>query len=189
MVDHMEPRYSLQSMRRGKVLSAMLAALLAVIAVAAPALAGSSPSQAQIRAAVAKARTSKNLWATVNVCGPRGARRTIGIRAQMPGLGFSAQLSVRIQVDYWNVAKRHFVVVADPNAHGLVGLGTVMAGLQQGGESFAFKHGVYLRATVTFTYRRHGQQLLTLTRHTTAGHPLADQGRPPHYTAAACRLH
>lgn len=189
MIDHIRPGYSVQSMRRRKVLSPMLAVLLAAIVVAAPALAASGPSQSQIRAAVARARASKNLWATVNVCGPRSARRTIGIRAQMPGLGFSAQLSVRIQLEYWNVAKQHFVVVADPNAHGVVRLGTVVAGLQQGGESFAFTHGAYLRATVTFTYRRHGKQLLSVTRHTTGGHPLADQGRPAHYTAAACRLH
>jgi hypothetical protein len=107
----------------------------------------------------------------------------------MPALGFAARLSVQIQVDYWNVAKQHFVPVQSANAHGLVGLGSVTAGLQQGGESFHFTHGAYLRATVTFTYQRRGQVLLTLTRHTTGGHSSADQGSPAHYTAAACRLH
>ncbi len=176
-------------MLRAKVLSAALVAAVAVIVAVAPALAGSSPTQNQVRAAVAKAKRSKNLWATVNVCGPHRTPRTIGIRAQMPALGFSARLSVQIQLDYWNVAKQRFVPVQSPNAQGLVGLGMVTAGLQQGGENFHFTHGAYFRATVTFTYQRHGQVLLTLTRHTTGGHRDADQGTPAHFTAATCRLH
>jgi hypothetical protein len=173
------------------LLRALVLSALVALALAAPASAPSStsPTPGQIRQALSTARHSKNLWATVNVCGPHRAPHTLGIRAQMPALGFAAQLWVRIQVDYWNVAKQRFVRVADPHARGLVSLGTVTAGLQQGGESFAFTHGAYLRATVTFSYRRHGKLLLQLTRHTSAGHPGADQGIPPHHSAATCRLH
>lgn len=176
-------------MLRAKVLPAALAVVLAATVGVVPALAGKGPTPTQIRKAVNTARNSRNLWATVNVCGPHRKPHTIGVRAQLPALGFAAQLSVAIQVDYWNVAKQRFVPVRDPNAHGMLALGTVTAGVQQGGENFAFTHGVYLRATVTFTYTRHGRVLLSVTRRTTGGHPLADQGIPPHFTAATCRLH
>jgi len=175
-------------MLRAKLLPALVAIVLATTAGAVPVLAASGPTSSQIRKAVAAARRSKNLWATINVCGPRSRPHTIGVRAQMPALGFATQLSVRIQVEYWSVGKQRFVSVLDSNARAVVALGTVTAGLQQGGENFVFKHGAYMRATVTFTYRRHGQRLLTVTRHTVGGHPHADQGIPPHYSAATCRL-
>jgi hypothetical protein len=172
-----------------KVLSSVAALLVAFTLVAASAQAASGPSPTTIHAAVATARHSRDLWTTVNVCTPRRKPHTVGVRAQMPALGFSAWLSMEIQLDFWNKAHRRFMPVAGSGATRLVQLGIVSAGLEQGGYNFVLPvHAGLLRGTVTYRWRRNGQLLLTQTRHTVAGHPRADQGVPAHYSAATCRV-
>ena len=172
-----------------KVLSTVAALLLALGIGAGPALAASAPSPAQIRTAIGEAKQSRNLWATINVCVPRRKPHTVGVRAQMPALGFPAWLSMQIQVEYWSNPRKRFVPVAGSGASTLVHLGSVSAGLQQGGYDFVLPlHAGLLRGTVTFRWRRNGVLLLTQSRHTVAGHPRADQGVPAHYSAATCRV-
>jgi hypothetical protein len=172
-----------------KVLPIVAALLLALGVSAGPALAASGPSPAQIRGAIAQAKQSRNLWATVNVCVPRRKPHTVGVRAQMPALGFPTWLSMQIQIEYWNKARRRFVSVAGPGATRLVHLGSVSAGLEQGGYDFVLPlHAGLLRGTVTFRWRRNGTLLLTQSRHTVAGHPRVDQAVPAHYSAATCRV-
>ena len=172
-----------------KVLPIVAALLLALGVGAGPASAASGPSPAQIRAAIAQAKQSRNLWATVNVCVPRRKPHTVGVRAQMPALGFPAWISIQIQLDYWNQAHHRFVPLAGSGATTLVRLGSVSAGLQQGGYDFVLPvHAGLLRGTVTFRWRRSGTLLLTQSRHTVSGHPRADQGVPAHYSAATCRV-
>jgi hypothetical protein len=172
-----------------KVLPTVAALLLALGVGAGPALAVSEPSPAQMRAAIGQAKQSRNLWATVNVCAPRRKPHTVGVRAQMPALGFPTWLSMQIQVEYWNKTRRRFVSVAGSGATRLVHLGNVSAGLEQGGYDFVLPlHAGLLRGTVTFRWRRNGTLLLTQSRHTVAGHPRADQGVPAHYSAATCRV-
>ncbi len=50
------------------------------------------PTRAQIRAAVKRAKRSRALWATVNICNTRHHPHALGIRGQMPALGFRARL-------------------------------------------------------------------------------------------------
>ena len=177
-------------MLRAKALTVVAAILVGVAVATTTALAGSGPPPNQVRAALAKARQSKDLWATVNVCEPRRAPQLVGVRAQMPALGFPAQLSIAISLEYWNVAQQRYVTIDKPNAQASVTLGTVTAGVEQGGETFAFnpRPGAFLRATVTFSWRRKGRLLLTQTRHTTGGHHDADHGVPAHFTSAHCRI-
>jgi hypothetical protein len=176
-------------MLSAKVLPIVAALLLALAVAAGSAIAGSGPSQTSIRTTVAQTERSHDLWATVNVCAPRHAPHTIGVRAQMPGFGFSAQLSMQIQVEYFNQARHRFQAVPDPNAAGLLQFGSITSGLQQGGISFDFRrHSGLLRGTVTFRWRRGARLLLAVTRHTSAGHPNADQGAPARYSAANCRI-
>ncbi|MEA2144947.1 MAG: hypothetical protein QOG59_534, partial [Solirubrobacteraceae bacterium] len=85
-----------------KVLPIVAALLLAFTLVGGPAQAASGPSPTIISAAVAKARHSRDLWTTVNVCTPRPKPHTVGVRAQMPALGFRAWLSMQVQLDYWS---------------------------------------------------------------------------------------
>ena len=177
-------------MLRAKALTVVVAILLVVTAAATTALAGSNPPPNKVQAALARARQSRDLWATVNVCEPARAPQMVGVRAQMPALGFPAQLSIAISLEYWNVAQQRYITIAQPNAQASVALGTVTAGVEQGGESFAFNPhpGAFLRATVTFSWRRKGRLLLTQTRHTTGGHRDADHSVPAHFSAAHCRI-
>ena len=46
-----------------------------------------------------------------------------------------------------------------------------------------------LNATIKFIWRRSGKLLGQTTLPTTAGHPNADFGSPPHFSAEQCRIH
>ncbi len=146
----------------------------------------SSPSPGQVRAAVAAARGSSHLWATINICDTHRHPHTLGVRAQMPTLGFGAHLSMIVQVDYWNPTHQAFL--PDPKAKELVRLGVVSYGQEQGGVSFAFPAPGRFRATVTFRWIRNNSTLLTVTRHTSAAHHDADDGDPAHFSAGFCTI-
>ena len=172
-----------------KVLPTVAALLLGLGVGAGPALAASGPSPAQIRAAIAQAKQSRDLWATVNVCVPRRKPHTVGVRAQMPALGFPTLLSMQIQIEYWNKARQRFERIPGAGSAKRLHLGSVTAGLEQGGYDFVFPaHAGLLRGTVTFRWQRAGRLLLTLSRHTSGGHPHADQAIPARYSEATCRV-
>ncbi|MGH2866327.1 MAG: hypothetical protein ACRDNK_02000 [Solirubrobacteraceae bacterium] len=160
-------------------------------AVAPPAMAVGSaakdPTPAQISKAIRTAKRSKTLWATVNICDSRRHPHQLGIRGQMPSLGFPAWLSMRIQLNYYSRAHKKFV--ADPGSTKTIRLGRSRSGLQQGGAVYAFNpHAGLLDATVRFFWRRSGKLLGATTQTTSAGHPGADFGSPPRFTAAQCRI-
>jgi hypothetical protein len=169
-----------------------MCATIAGFAGAPAAVAGGSaknPTQKEIRAAVAQAKRSPHLWATVNTCDTRKHPNVIAIRAQMPSFGFPTRMSELIKVDYWDAKAKRFRPDPSPGAHALIQLGVVSFGYEQGGRAFKFqKHAGLLRGTVTFQWKRSGKVLLTLTRHTTSGHQTADHGDPRGYSAAHCRI-
>jgi hypothetical protein len=172
---------------------ALLTTVLALTAFGAICSAASSqvsknPTNAQIRTAVRQAERSKSLWATVNVCNSTPYPDTLGIRAQMPTLGFAAWLSIHIQLYYYDQQKKQFVAVTD-GGYKLVRLGHKSTGLQQAGYLFSFKPPAgLLNATVQFIWLRSGKVLGRISRPTTNGHPTADFGSPPHYSARQCRI-
>jgi hypothetical protein len=196
--------------RQHRLSAAICAGTLALVAGPAVALAGSAhpsahsahsatqsatlratsgPTQRQIRAAIAKAKRSPRLWATVNACAPSGHPHMFGVRGQEPALGFASRLKLVIQVEYWDKTKKQWVMDTDPNATQTVPLGRVSFGFQQGGFSYKFPqfHG-RLRALVTFEWHRAGKLLGSASRLTTAGHHDADFSRPKGFSAATCRL-
>jgi hypothetical protein len=151
------------------------------------------PTVAQIRKAVAKAKRSKMLWATVNVCRVNGKHAahggSIGVRGQMPTLGFASTLSMTIQLNRYSPASKSFVALADSTAKRTVSLGRFATDLHQAGEVFPFTGPAgLLNATVTFDWTRAGKLLGSTTEQTTAGHRDAVGGRPAHYSAAQCQL-
>lgn len=162
--------------------------LAAAVPTAPVAMAASrNPTPAQIDKAVARAKTARTLWATVNICNSSRYPNTIGIRGQMPSLGFPSWLSMQIQLNYYAKAKHRFV--ADPGSVKTIRLGRSSSGLQQGGALYAFKpHAGLLQATVRFFWRRLGVLLGTTQMLTTAGHPSADFGSPSRFSAAQCHL-
>jgi hypothetical protein len=166
-------------------LSALALALAAPFALAAAAR-HKPPSPAQIRAAVARATSSRSLWATVNICNTRQHPGVIGIRGQMPALGFPAQLKMTVRLYYWSFAASRFVSlpkVAEP-----IPLGTVSNGTVQEGAEFTFKPPVILSGAITFQWSTGGRVLATVTKLTSHGDRGVDGADPPGYSTATCRI-
>jgi hypothetical protein len=170
-----------------------LAAGTALIALTAPALPAAAapstppkpPSQSQIQTALRHAKTSPGLWATVNVCNTRRHPGVIGIRAQMPALGFAAALRMRFEVDYFSAQDKSYKPV--PGASRQVALGVQKKGMHQEGVLFSFpRHSGELRGTVRFQWASGRRVLGQAQEVTTHGHPGADFGDPAHYSAPQC---
>ncbi|MGH2877134.1 MAG: hypothetical protein ACRDLV_12860 [Solirubrobacteraceae bacterium] len=148
-----------------------------------------APTPRQIARAVAAAKRSDSLWATINVCDSGSYRNSVGVRGQMPALGFESTLSLTIQIEYWSRAARGFVGVPGSAATATEPIGRQSTGRQQAGAIFPFRaHAGLLAAIVTFTWSRDGSVIGQARRWTTAGHPNAAYGSPTGYTAASCRI-
>ena len=168
--------------------AATIAALLASLA--APALA-KEPSAGQIQRAASRAERSSSLWATINICSSRGKGRggALGVRGQMPAVGFGSMLRMTIQLGFWSQKHERFIPIDSPNATSNLSLGSPSSGLQQDGVVFGFKKSAgLLNASIDFTWTRGGRVIGEANRITTAGHPDADYARPAHYSAGQCRL-
>jgi hypothetical protein len=171
---------------RAALLTTVLAA--AVLVAGVPAAAG-TVGPARIARAVRSAESSPSLWATVNICSSRKYPHDLGVRGQMPTLGFSASLYMVIQVDYWSAHSRSFLPIQSNLATTRLSLGSASNGLEQDGAVFPFRpHTGLLNATITFIWTRGGKVIGQTVRRTTAGHSDADHGSPPHYSAAQCRI-
>lgn len=160
-----------------------------MLALAVPA-AGKPPTRRQITRAVGAAETSPSLWATINICNSRTHPRQIGVRGQMPSLGFSSTMSMTITLDAWSSSQKKFIAINSPNAVDIVSLGSHSRGLEQGGTIFPFQKGEtgLWNATIVFTWTRQGKVVGHTRRRTTAGHHTADFGSPARYSAAQCRI-
>ena len=176
-------------MRAAPATTVLAAGLVVALMVGVGVGAAAALGPRQIARAVARAERSPSLWATVNICSPRGAPDSLGIHGQMPTLGFSASLSMQIQVNYWSTAKTRFVPIQAATATSTLSLGDQSTGLQQDGAIFPFRaHTGLLNATVTFTWTRAGRVLGQTVRRTTGGHAAAAYGTPPHFSAAQCSI-
>ncbi len=143
----------------------------------------------QIARAVRSAEQSRSLWATVNICDSRLYHNAIGVRGQMPTLGFSSSLYMVIQVNYWGKRQHRFLPIQSDLATTRLSLGASTNGLEQDGAVFPFSaHTGLLNASFTFIWTRGGKIIGQTVRRTTAGHRDADHGSPPHYSAAQCRI-
>jgi hypothetical protein len=125
----------------------------------------------------------------VNICSSRKYPHDLGVRGQMPTLGFSASLYMIIQVDYWSAHSRSFLPIQSNLATTRLSLGSASNGLEQDGAVFPFRpHTGLLNATITFIWTRGGEVIGQTVRRTTAGHSDAAHGSPPRYSAAQCRI-
>ncbi len=167
-------------------ISMLLFALAAVTPSSALARA-SGPTPGQIRSAVRGAERSKRLWTTVNICDTRRHPGTIGIRGQVPALGFPASISIAITVQFYDPVTKRFK--PDRGVKKSVSIGSVADGIHQGGVTFRFPaHTGRLRGSATFSWRR-GVKLLGRTdRLTTGRHRDADFSDPRGFSAAACTI-
>ncbi len=157
-----------------------------VTPVAARASASSGPTPGQIRRAVSRAERSRNLWATINICNTKRHPRALGIRGQMPSLGFWSSHELNIRVEYRPSTKIGFKPSGVTKS---VALGNSANRLLQSGWMWQFPaHTGTLRGSVTFVWRRGHQLLGRVTEATTAGHHDADFADPPRFSAAQCPI-
>ena len=137
--------------------------------------------------AVRTAERSRYLWATVNICNTRRHPDAIGIRAQMPALGFSTTLEMDFQVDQRAAHSASFHPVS--RARRAVSVSSIKRGLQQEGVTFSLgANAGELRGTVKFEWRLGHRVLGRSTRVTTRGHPTASFSDPPRYSASRCTI-
>jgi len=136
---------------------------------------------------------SHELWATVDVCGPKDQPNTIGIRGSMPGDGNAKDLMyMRLRVQYLDPTKKEWVDLSKGDS-GLKRLGSGALS-RQGGLSIGIAPVVgqpafTLRGSVSFQWRRGATVLQSATRLTTAGHTTSLAGADPRgYSAATCKL-
>lgn len=151
--------------------------------------------QQQIKAAVAKAERSPDLWATVNKCqSPNPIDSTndlVGIRGQMPSLGIAATMSISVSVSYWNYTDNQF---EPANASSTLSLGTAAHGAHQGGLDFKFapptagSQPYVVRGTITFEWKIAGKVVGTVTRNTGHGYANVGFSVPPGFSAGTCTL-
>ena len=146
-----------------------------------------TPTASQIRKAVNGAKRSRQLWATINICNTRRHPDTVGIRGQVPALGFSSSISIAISLDFWNAQTKRFK--PDPGTKRLISLGSPSRGVHQQGVTFRFDpHAGRFRGSATFIWRRGGKLLGETDRVTTGGHHNADFGDPHKFSAATCTI-
>jgi hypothetical protein len=146
-----------------------------------------APTGKQMHAAVRSAERSRSLWATINICNTRRYPDAIGIRAQMPALGFRTTLKMEFQVDQRTAHSASFRPVS--RAKRAVAVGSVKRGLQQEGVTFSFgPNSGALRGTVHFEWRLGSRVLGRSSRVTTRGHPSANFGDPPRHSASRCLI-
>lgn len=168
---------------------AVVIALLASVPVAASYGSSTNPTPTQLRAAIQRAERSRQLWATVNICNTRLHPHTIGIRGQMPALGFVSSMSMMITIDYLDPSTKRFM--PDRSVHRFVPLGQPAEGLWQGGVRFSFKKPttpVVLRGMVTFEWKPSGKVVGSTTKYTVNGIKHVDDSDPPGYSTATCDL-
>jgi hypothetical protein len=167
-------------------------ALLVVLLAVAPTSAlgqnsGANPTPNQIRTAVRKAERSKRLWATINICDTRKHPHTIGIRGQVPALGFRSSISISFGIEFWSQTTKQYT--PDPNANRVITLAAVSHGIHQRGITFQFPpHAGRLRGTAIFAWTRHGKVVGSTQRLTTPHHRDADFGDPAGFSAATCTI-
>jgi hypothetical protein len=148
------------------------------------------PTAAQIKQAITTAEQSKQLWATINVCTvkPTGGG-SLGVRGEMPTLGFSSTLSMTIQLNLYSTKTKKFVPIAYKTARTTVTPGTFTSGLHQDGAVFPFAADAgLLNATVTFTWSLSGKTIGTTVRTTSGGHLAAIFGKANRFSAAQCKI-
>jgi hypothetical protein len=136
---------------------------------------------------------SRELWATVNVCGPKDQPNTIGIRGSMPGDGHAKDaMYMRFRVQYQDATTKQWIDLAQGADSGLQKVGS--AGLaRQAGRSFQLapatgKPTYTLRGDVVFQWRHGSTVLQTATVPTTAGRKSLAGADPHGYSAATCTL-
>jgi hypothetical protein len=169
--------------------------LLAALAVAlllppAQAAAGSTSARSARGALAHALLSSRELWATIDVCNPTDQPDYVGIRGSMPGDGQSRdRMYMSFRLQYLDSATGRWVNLAGASSS-FVAVGAGKAA-RQGGRSFQLvpgKAAFTLRGVVDFQWRRGSTVLQSAVRPTSAGHHSLAGADPAGFSAATCPL-
>ncbi|MEA2200579.1 MAG: hypothetical protein QOI89_1175 [Solirubrobacteraceae bacterium] len=169
----------------------LLAALAGAALLPAPALAASAPSTSHGPSALMRALlTSRELWATVDVCSPADQPYTVGIRGSMPGDGQGHdRMYMSFRLQYLNSVSKRWVDLGGASSS-FVAVGTGKSA-RQGGRSFQLVPGKgpsTMRGVVGFQWRHGTTVLQSITRATSAGHRSVAGADPAGFSAATCPI-
>jgi len=137
--------------------------------------------------------TSKELWATIDVCNPKDQPDTVGIRGSMPGDGQSGdRLYMSFRLQYLERKTGRWVNISNGANTGFLSAGAGAAPSRQDGESFQVTpvpgKPYNVRGVVDFQWRRGGRVLVRGTRPTVAGRVSVSGADPAGYSAATCLI-
>jgi hypothetical protein len=171
----------------GRLLAAVVASL---VLLPAQALAASSSTRDARRPLAHALLTSRELWATIDVCSPTDQPYYVGIRGSMPGDGQSRdRMYMSFRLQYLDSASGRWVNLAGASSS-FVAVGAGRAA-RQGGRSFQLvpgKSAFTLRGVVDFQWRRGSTVLQSAARPTTAGHHSLAGADPAGFSAATCPI-
>jgi hypothetical protein len=167
-----------------------VALVVAVLLSTAPAASAATPrlGEAQARALL----TSKQLWATIDVCNPSDQPDTIGVRGSMPGDGNAHdRMYMSFHLQYQSGAGKRWVNLAGSAHAAFLAVGGG-ASARQDGSSFQITpagHTAFvLRGVVDFQWRRGRTVLLAISRATSPGHVSLAGADPAGFSAATCSI-
>ncbi len=160
----------------------------------APALAASAPFRAaKTTTSLRSLLSSRQLWATIDVCNPFDQPDMIGVRGSMPGDGRPRDtMYMRFGLQYLNTTTRRWTSLVTGAEPVYVSVGNAKAA-RQAGRSFQLipvpgKPAFTLRGVVSFQWR-HGKTVLQSTsRSTTAGRQSLAGSDPSGFSAATCLI-
>jgi len=167
------------------ITAALLTISLIGIAPAFAAKAPAAPSKSVIAKAIKAATKSPDLWATINFCDPKHHRGSVGVRAQMPALGFASQLEMAFKLEYFSATENKYL----PAPKTLIARTIVKSaatGIYQFGVQYSYSKPITVIGKVTFTWIRDKKVLGSKTVSTTAHHPKVKDGDPAHYSVSTC---
>jgi hypothetical protein len=137
--------------------------------------------------------SSRELWATVDVCNPSDQPNTVGVRGSMPGDEHPKDtMYMRFQLQYLEAKTDTWTDLVHGGDSGFIGVGTAKSA-RQGGTSFqlmpvAGKPAYTIRGLVTFQWRHGASILHEATRTTSAGHQGVADADPAGYSAVQCTI-
>lgn len=136
--------------------------------------------------------SSRELWATIDVCSPTDQPNTVGIRGSMPGDGQATdKMYMSFRLQYMNPAGEWTDLLSGVTPTFVnVGGG---AAPREGGRSFqlvpvAGKPAAKLRGVVDFQWRRGKKTLLSAARPTGSGHTSLAGADPQGFSASTCLI-
>lgn len=141
----------------------------------------------------AGAATSKDLWATVNVCDTQIHPNMMGVRASMPGDAQHTRMYMRFIAQYYDRSSQLWSEVTGSGVSRWIYVGSGDYARRQAGYTFAFDQPdagktFVLRGAVDFKWTKGRRIVRTAHLITKAGHPNTKGADPKSYSASLCEI-